>query len=84
MKSKDPERKSPARPPLLKGVAGDYSKEEVTKILNSMDNLKHRTILMLTYSAGLRVGEVVKLKQEVIGQNKKSAGYFGFKGRGGK
>jgi len=42
------------------------SKEEVAKILNSVDNLKHRAILMLVYSAGLRVGEVVKLKPEDI------------------
>lgn len=27
-----------------------------------MDNLKHKAILMLVYSTGLRVGEVVKLK----------------------
>jgi integrase len=40
--------------------------EEVAKILNSVDNLKHKAILMLVYSAGLRVGEVVKLKIEDI------------------
>lgn len=38
----------------------------IAKILNSMDNLKHKAILMLVYSAGLRVGEVVKLKPEDI------------------
>ncbi|MGB9856267.1 MAG: hypothetical protein ACPLKS_06965 [Caldisericum exile] len=31
------------------------SKEEVAKILSSVDNIKHKAILMLTYSAGLRV-----------------------------
>jgi integrase len=42
------------------------SKEEVAKILNSVHNLKHRAILMLVHSAGLRVGEVVRLKTEDI------------------
>lgn len=42
------------------------SKEEVAKILSSVDNVKHKAILMLVYSAGLRVGEVVKLKIEDI------------------
>lgn len=31
-----------------------------------MSNIKHRAILMLIYSAGLRVSEVVKLKPEDI------------------
>ena len=42
------------------------SKEEVVKILNSVDNIKHKAILMLAYSAGLRVEEVVRLKSEDI------------------
>ncbi|MFN0033449.1 MAG: site-specific tyrosine recombinase/integron integrase [Saprospiraceae bacterium] len=35
---------------------------EVTRLLRAIDNLKHRCILMLIYSAGLRLGEVVKLR----------------------
>jgi len=42
------------------------SQEEVLKILSSVTNLKHRLILMLIYSAGLRVGEVVNLRVEDI------------------
>jgi len=42
------------------------SKEEVVKILSSIDNIKHKAILMLVYSTGLRVKEVVKLKPEDI------------------
>lgn len=38
--------------------------EKVTKILNSVNNIKNKAILMLVYSAGLRAGEVVKLKPE--------------------
>lgn len=42
------------------------SQEEIAKILSVVNNVKHKTILMLVYSAGLRVGEVVKLKPEDI------------------
>lgn len=38
------------------------SEDEVLRILQSVENLKHQTILMLIYSAGLRVGEVVRLR----------------------
>lgn len=38
------------------------SRSEVTLILSTVTNLKHKAILMLVYSAGLRVGEVVKLQ----------------------
>ncbi len=42
------------------------SQEEVYRILNSLQNLKHKSILTLVYSAGLRVGEVVGLKIKEI------------------
>lgn len=35
---------------------------EVKQILNTVRNRKHRLILLLIYSAGLRLGEVVQLK----------------------
>lgn len=38
------------------------SQGDVMKIIKAVSNLKHRAILLLTYSAGLRVGEVVSLK----------------------
>jgi len=40
--------------------------EEVKRVLNALPNLKHRALLYMTYSAGLRVGEVVRLKVEHI------------------
>ncbi|HUV37806.1 MAG TPA: site-specific tyrosine recombinase/integron integrase [Patescibacteria group bacterium] len=42
------------------------STDEVKRFLDSVRNIKHLAILMLMYSAGLRVGEVVKLKEEDI------------------
>jgi integrase/recombinase XerD len=58
------------RPRKDKKLPVVLSKEEVSKILTSVDNLKHKAILMLVYSAGLRVGEVVKLKTEDIDSNR--------------
>jgi integrase/recombinase XerD len=38
------------------------SQQEVLRILNAIGNEKHKVILTLIYSAGLRVGEAVRLK----------------------
>ncbi len=38
------------------------SLEEVKGVFDSLTNFKHRIMLMLVYSAGLRVGEVVRLR----------------------
>ena len=47
---------------LPKVIDGDFIKNQ----LNKIKNLKHKTILTLTYSVGLRVSEVVNLKIEDI------------------
>ena len=54
------------RPKKDKKFTVALSKEEVAKILDSVGNIKYKAILMLVYSAGLRVGEVVKLRSEDI------------------
>lgn len=46
-----------------------FTVEEVFRIIHSADNIKHKTILMLTYSSGLRVGELVNLKVSDISRN---------------
>jgi len=38
------------------------SEQEVGRILGSLDNLKHKCLLMLIYSAGLRISEALNLK----------------------
>jgi site-specific recombinase XerD len=43
---------------LPKVIDGGFIKEKISQI----ENLKHRTILTLAYSAGLRVSEIVNLK----------------------
>ncbi len=39
---------------------------EIWQIINAAENVKHRLILMATYSAGLRASEVIALKPEHI------------------
>ena len=49
----------PEKPSKLPAV---LSKEEVKRILQATDNLKHRCMLQLLYAGGLRIGEVINLK----------------------
>jgi integrase/recombinase XerD len=39
-----------------------FSKEDIAAIINSLQNKKHKVMLMMAYSAGLRVSEVISLK----------------------
>jgi len=39
-----------------------FSHEEVKKLFDSTDNLKHKMVLMVTYSGGLRVNETAHLR----------------------
>jgi integrase/recombinase XerD len=39
-----------------------FNQDEIAAIINSVTNKKHKTMLMLAYSAGLRVSEVIALK----------------------
>jgi len=47
---------------LPRVIDGEFIKEK----LNNIDNLKHKSILSLTYSVGLRLSEIIKLKIEDI------------------
>ncbi len=58
----------PKKPEILPKV---ISKERIADLINSIENLKHKTIIMLTYACGLRVSEVVSLKlKDIDGQRK--------------
>jgi integrase/recombinase XerD len=39
-----------------------FNQDEIASVINSVKNKKHKVMLMLAYSAGLRVSEVVSLK----------------------
>jgi site-specific recombinase XerD len=42
------------------------SQDEVWRLINSCENLKHRTLLLGVYSAGLRVSEIIALQPDHI------------------
>jgi integrase/recombinase XerD len=48
-----------------------FSREEVAAIINAIKNSKHKTMLMLAYSCGLRVSEVVGIKVSHIDSKRK-------------
>ncbi|MEO7081612.1 MAG: site-specific tyrosine recombinase/integron integrase, partial [Flavobacteriales bacterium] len=54
------------RPRRERKLPSVLSEVEVTAILRSVDNLKHQCILMLIYSAGMRLGELINLKRSDI------------------
>lgn len=54
------------RPKKENKLPNVLSFEDVIKILGALRNEKHKTILFLIYSAGLRVGEVIKLRSQDI------------------
>lgn len=58
------------------------SEQEVAAILKAPTNLKHRCILMLIYSAGLRLGELIALERTDIIPERKQVLIRG--GKGGK
>ena len=50
------------RPRTEKKLPTVLSENEVGDLLRATDNLKHKAILMLAYSAGLRLGELIRVK----------------------
>ncbi|MGF7185522.1 site-specific recombinase XerD [Desulfitispora alkaliphila] len=50
------------RPKKEKKLPDILSEEEIIEIIENVENPKYRVILLLIYSAGLRIGEVVRLK----------------------
>jgi site-specific recombinase XerD len=58
-----------------------FSKDEIKKMLDMERNPKHRLLLMLVYSSGLRVSEAVVLKKEHIDLSRKAVYIKTGKGR---
>jgi len=46
------------------------SEEDIVKIIKSVKNVKHKAILMVIYSAGLRISECINLKIKDIDSNR--------------
>ncbi len=49
-----------------------FSKEDISTFIGNISSLKHRSIIMLLYSCGLRVSEVCALRYEDISRKEKS------------
>ncbi len=69
------------RPRKEKKLPIVLGREDVRRIFESVNNIKHKAILMLAYSAGLRVSEVVRLKVQDIDAKRNMIHIKGAKGR---
>ncbi|MEZ4739390.1 MAG: tyrosine-type recombinase/integrase [Flavobacteriales bacterium] len=69
------------RPRKERKLPNVLSEEEVGALLRSVGNLKHQCILMLIYSAGLRLGELIALQRTDIIPERKQVVIRGGKGR---
>ena len=69
------------RPRRERKLPNVLSEAEVTSILRSVDNLKHQCILMLIYSAGLRLGELISLRRTDIIPERQQVVIRGAKGK---
>lgn len=54
------------RPKRIRELPNTLTQEEIKTILECVRNVKHRTMLSLIYSCGLRSGELLRLKPEDI------------------
>ena len=70
------------RPKVRKKLPIVLSVEEMRQIIFSASNLKHKTILCLLYSTGMRVGEVINLKLSSIDRSRMIINIIN--GKGGK
>lgn len=69
------------RPIKTKSLPAVLSKNEIKQIIEQCTNLKHKCILSLIYSAGLRRGELIELKLESINSER---GWIEIRGAKGK
>jgi len=69
------------RPKKEKKLPVVLSEEEVVKILQQIVNLKHKCIIYLIYSSGLRLSEVIHLKISDIDSDRKVITIKGAKGK---
>lgn len=69
------------RPRKSQKLPNVFSEEEVASLFSVIQNLKHKSILMLIYSAGLRIGESIRLRKEDIHFDRRSIFIKGGKGK---
>ena len=69
------------RPKKENKLPNVLSREEVARIFDTIENKKHRAILLLIYSSGLRIGEAIRLKIEDIDSERMLVHVYQGKGR---
>ncbi len=69
------------RPRAEKKLPNVLSKEEITRLINAISNKKHKCIISIIYSAGLRRSEVLNIKPEDIDSNRMLIKIAGGKGK---
>ncbi|MEZ4888726.1 MAG: tyrosine-type recombinase/integrase [Chitinophagales bacterium] len=69
------------RPKKPKQLPNVLSEQEVVELIRVVDNLKHKCILLLIYSAGLRRSEVINLKVKDIQKARNCVFVKGAKGK---
>lgn len=60
------------RPKRQKKLPVVLSTSEVARLLKSVEHVKHRTLLALIYSSGIRIGEAVRLTKQDIDPERKT------------
>ncbi len=69
------------RPNKDKKLPNVLSKEEIIRLIASTQNLKHRAVITLLYSGGLRIGELINLRIEDFNFERKQIFIKNSKGR---
>jgi integrase/recombinase XerD len=65
------------RPRRVRKLPVVLSKEEVKSMIETTKNLKHRTIIAVIYSAGLRISELISLRPSDIDSDRKQIRVLG-------
>ena len=69
------------RPKKERKLPDVLSRDEVKRLFKVVPNPKHRMVLMIAYSAGLRIGEVTRLRPEDIDRERRMIHIRGAKGK---
>lgn len=69
------------RPKKPKKYPQILSEDEVERIINAVDNIKHKCILLIIYSAGLRLSEAINLRKSDIHEDLNCIYVQGAKGK---
>lgn len=69
------------RPRAEKKLPLVLSRETIVRLLRGVKNIKHQALLMLVYSGGFRVSEVVRLRVEDLDENRRLIRVRAGKGR---